>query len=320
MKRFRYSKLRNGSWLLIMVAAMLVLGACNGSMQGDDTAEEGPVPVQAVDEFADAEFESDGVAIETMEAAVEDQAGPQLAGFTVPFATGLRVIRDGRVDVRIEAGAFGDTATRVRTIAEDLGGYISAGETHLETIDETDYTVGWFTMRVPEERFEEALAMVDGLGERLDLEVSSQDVSAEYVDLEGRLRSWRNQEAFYARLMDEATTIDELVTIQTRLQDVLLNIEQIEGRLRYLDSRTEYSTLTVGLTELPGAGPVVATQSDPGIIEIAFDRAGIVLLGTVGFLIVAAAFLLPIAIMSLAGFVVFRAIQATRRRPTSTEG
>ena len=150
------------------------------------------------------------------------------------------------------SGTFGQISSQLRSIAADLGGYITAGETYLQEIDDVDYTVGWLTMRIPEDRFDDALNRVDGLGERLSLNVSSQDVTEEYVDLEGRLRYWRSQEEFYQRLMNEATEIDDLVTIQTRMQDVLLNIEQIEGRLRYLDSRTSFSTLTVGLTEVPG--------------------------------------------------------------------
>jgi hypothetical protein len=312
MKRLRFSNLRSGSVMVILVMSVLVLGACNslGSRQGSDDSSEGDASVTSMAALAVVETGVDGAdpaAVEMTDAGMATEpAGEQAARiseFAAPPVSGVRVIRD----VRVEAGKFAEASSRIRTVAEDLGGYISAGETHLETIDETDYTVGWFTMRVPEGRFDEALTRVDDLGERLDLQVSSQDVSEEYVDLDGRLRYWEGQETFYSRLMDEATTIDELVTIQTRMQEVLLNIEQIEGRLRYLESRTEYSTLTVGLTEVPGAVPDVgSTPNDPGIVEAALEQAGAVLLGTVGFLIVGAAFLL------------FRAIQATRRRPSSS--
>lgn len=329
MKRLRLSNLRSGSVMVILVMSALVLGACSGlgSRQGSDDSSEGDMSVTGMAALAVVETEVDGVdpaAVEMTDAGMateptEEQAA-RIAEFAAPPVSGVRVIRDGRVDVRVEAGKFAEASTRIRTVAEDLGGYISAGETHLETIDDTDYTVGWFTMRIPEGRFDEALTRIDDLGERLDLQVSSQDVSEEYVDLDGRLRYWESQETFYSRLMDEATTIDELVTIQTRMQEVLLNIEQIEGRLRYLESRTGYSTLTVGLTEVPGAVPVVgSTPNDPGIVEAAFEQAGAVLLGTVGFLIVGAAFLLPIAVIGLTAFLLFRAIQATRRRPSSSE-
>jgi len=154
---------------------------------------------------------------------------------------------------------------------------------------------------------------VDGLGERLSLNVSSQDVTEEYIDLEGRLRYWKTQEEFYTRLMAEATEIEDLVTIQTRMQDVLLNIEQIEGRLRYLDSRTSFSTLTVGLTEVPGSTPIEEPE-DPGVLEEALDQAGEVLLATIGGLIVGAAFALPFILLALVGFGLWMAVRSIRRR------
>jgi hypothetical protein len=310
----------------LAIPAALVVGACTNAISdppdeaalGEEVQMDGEASAQTfaapatIDDGADAEagFAADEFAAEESAGRPHATATDDLIGVAPP---GLHVIRDGRIDVRIEQGTFVETAAGVRTIAEDLGGYVSSGESHIQAVDEQDYTVGWFTIRIPVERFDEAMARVDELGERLDLEVSSQDVSEEYVDLEGRLGYWRNQEAFYARLMEEATTIDELVTIQTRMQDVLLNIEQIEGRLRYLDARTEYATLTVGITEVPGPLPVVEPSAPPGIVAGAIEQAGAVLLGTIGFLIVGAAFLIPVGIVAAAGYGMVRAVRSTRK-------
>jgi hypothetical protein len=285
-----------------LVAAVLLLAACSGS----DDAANVTTTVAAADTIA--------ASGEAMDAEMTmEQGGAVAPAIGTELPDGLKVIRDGRVDVRVEVGTFGQVSSQLRSIAADLGGYITAGETHLQEIDGVNYTVGWLTMRIPEDRFDDALNGVDGLGERLSLNVSSQDVTEEYVDLEGRLQYWRTQEAFYQRLMNEATEIEDLVTIQTRMQDVLLNIEQIEGRLRYLDSRTSFSTLTVGLSEVPASTPI-EDSDDSGILERAIEQAGEVLLATIGGLIVGAAFVLPIALLALVGFGLWRAI-ATVRRP-----
>lgn len=285
-----------------LLAAVLLLAACNGSDDAANVATSVATAetIAASGEAMDAEL-------------VMEQGGAVALAIGTELPDGLKVIRDGRVDLRVEVGTFGQVSSQLRSIAADLGGYITAGETHLQEIDGVSYTVGWLTMRIPEDRFDDALNRVDGLGERLSLNVSSQDVTEEYVDLEGRLQYWRTQEDFYQRLMNEATDIEDLVTIQTRMQDVLLNIEQIEGRLRYLDSRTSFSTLTVGLTEVPASTPI-EDPDDPGILERAIDQAGEVLLATIGGLIVGAAFVLPIALLALVGFGLWRAI-ATVRRP-----
>ena len=294
----------------ILVVAALLLAACSGSSEtvGEDESlaydqAEAPATTMAM--------------AEEMKAVEGGDANGALFVAAAPIGTdvppGLKVIRDGRVDLRVDPGTFEQISSQLRSIAQDLGGYITAGETYLQEIDGVDYTVGWMTIRIPEDRFDDALSRVDGLGERLSLNVSSQDVTEEYVDLEGRLRYWKTQEEFYTRLMAEATEIEDLVTIQTRMQDVLLNIEQIEGRLRYLDSRTDFSTLTVGLTEVPGTTPV-EEPDDPGVLEQAIDQAGTVLLATIGGLIVGAAFVLPFALLAAVAFALWMAIRSVRRR------
>ena len=225
-----------------------------------------------------------------------------------------KVIRDGSVELRIDPGSFGATTAQIRTIAADLGGYVASGESRIEEYDDERYAVGWFTIRIPTDRFDDAVARIGDLGENVSSTLSSQDVSEEYVDLEGRLNYWREQEAFYTRLMQEATTVDELVTIQTRMQDVLLNIEQVEGRLRYLDGRTQFATLTIGLTEVPD-GPIVPVQvAGSGPIAEAFDQAGDVLLATVAFLIVGSAVLIPIGVLALLVYMFTRLFLSLRRK------
>ena len=300
--------------IALVIIAAIVVGACSSDDEGadmalvaDDEAIGAEEAVAAVDATGDGSYA----------AVIKD--GRVVFENVAPSAFDAKVIKDGSVDIRIEPGAFGTTSSQIRAIALDLDGYLASGESHIEEVDETRYAVGWFTIKVPTDRFDEAIARVEQLGERVSAQLSSQDVTEEYVDLEGRLSYWRDQEAFYQRLMSEATTIEELVTIQTRMQDVLLNIEQIEGRLRYLDSRTTFATLTVGVTEVPH-GPFGPTPPpDPNPIADAFDQAGEVLLATVAFIIVGAAVIVPIAILVLFAYVVFRLFQRSSRREI-TEG
>ena len=296
------------------IVLALLVGACSGV---GDTFQEVGAPIDEESSPATTVATGEPTATEFDEEAqrVDFENPPDVVFPTAPAE--IRVIRDGRIDLRIQAGDFGDKSAEIRRIADDMGGYISSGETHLEEIDGVAYAVGWFTLRIPEIRFEDALAQAEGLGDRLGLNVSSQDVSEEYVDLEGRLAYWESQEAFYLRLMDETERVDQLVALQNQMRDVLLQIEAIEGRLRYLDSRTVFSTLTIGLTEVPGAAPVPIEEpaTEPGILMEALDQAGTVLLSVVAFLIIAASFALPLAVVALLAYGVWRAFGGGRKDP-----
>lgn len=301
--------------LLFVMALSMVIAACSSDDSGGDSGEGADTTIAASAE--------DGGEVESLDASQRATAGSYevvLDDGTVVFQQtqtsdyDAKIIRDGSVDLRIEPGTFGTSASQLRQIATDLGGYVASGESRIEQYDDERYAVGWYTIRIPSDRFEDAVDRVEQLGERVSASLSSQDVTEEYVDLEGRLDYWREQEAFYSRLMQEATTIEDLVTLQTRMQDVLLNIEQIEGRLRYLDSRTDFATLTVGLTEVPTeTAPPVDDPTEPGPIAEAFDQAGEVLLATVSFLIVAAAVAIPIGILVLFAWLVFRLFSRPRR-------
>ncbi|MCB1247073.1 MAG: DUF4349 domain-containing protein, partial [Acidimicrobiia bacterium] len=295
----------------------LVGAACSSS----DSASVAPPDDSSFYGGEDVQQMTDGDGADTgapyTEEATRDKAAFPTVASNTAYET--KVIRDGRIDLRIEAGTFDSKGGELRGIAADLGGYVASGESHIEEVDDARYAVGWFTMRVPSDRFDDAVARVEALGVRVASSLSSQDVTEEYVDLEGRLDYWRQQEAFYTRLLEEATTIDDLVTLQTRMQDVLLNIEQIEGRLRYLDGRTSFATLTVGLTERPDEIAPVPAPTEPGPIEEAFAQAGDVLLQTVAFLIVAAAVVIPLTVLVMLMWLVVRWLLPKRRTPITPE-
>ncbi len=305
-----------GVWriVLLLVVTAMTVAACSGS---DDA---GPVEPTTGPDIGSKEYDS-GESGQALSPGVggDDAVGVegQVARFAAdgsivfqnigPTAIDAKVIRDGRIDVRIDEGSFDAKGAELRAIAAEFGGYVASGESHVEEHGDNRYAVGWFTLKVPSDRFEDAVDRVERLGARVSSSLSSQDVTEEYVDLEGRLNYWEQQEAFYTNLLTRAETIEDLVTIQSRMQDVLLNIEQIEGRLRYLDGRTAFATLTVGLTEVPDAvAPIVPDNTEPGPIAEAFEQAGEVLLATVAFLIVATAVIIPLGILAIVIWLIIR--------------
>jgi hypothetical protein len=295
---------------VLAIVGLLVVSACSGS---DDSATDTTYAASA--EYFEGEdgFEEE---LRAASAPAEPLAVVQDDGSIVFTSIGsnpidAKVIRNGRIDVRIPIGTFDAKSSQVRAIAAELGGYVSSGESHVEQYEDGRYAVGWVTLRIPSDRFEDAVDRVERLGERVSSSLSSQDVTEEYIDLEGRLNYWEQQEEFYSKLLNEAETIDDLVTIQSRMQDVLLNIEQIEGRLRYLDGKTSFATLTVGLTEVPDVLQPPDEGENP--IQEAFEQAGDVLLATVGFLIIAAAVAIPIALLVLFAWLVFKLFTPKRK-------
>jgi len=304
---------------IAILAISVVTAACSSSDMSSDVMQAvGSTDVTVAASSEELEAGNDEAST-AFKAVAED--GSVVFQATPSQVFDAKIIKDGRLDLRVDVGTFGPNAEQIRVIASDLGGYVAAGETRIEEFEDDRYAVGWYTIRIPSDRFDDAVGRIEQLGERVSASLSSQDVTEEYVDLGGRRSYWEQQEAFYTTLMDEATTVNEMIAIQGQMQNVLLTIEQIEGRLRYLDSRTDFATLTVGLTEVP-SGPVAPpVGTDPGAIEQAFDQAGEVLLATVAFIIVAAAVAIPIGILVLMMYGVLRLfLGAFRRKESPAKG
>ena len=83
---------------------------------------------------------------------------------------------------------------------------------------------------------------------------SGLDLTAQFVDLEARLRNWEAQEKVLLRLMAGTNTIEDSLKVQRQLQDVQLQIEEIRGQLNVLKDQTDLSTMSVSMAE-PGFVP-----------------------------------------------------------------
>lgn len=303
--------------MICALALGVVTAACSQASPGADRdAVAAPVETTA----AGAMEERDGGSAEpsAIDAVADDGT---FGGAEAMLAFGVlpadaRIIRDASMEIRVEEGTFERQFAELRRIAADLGGYVSDATTGITSHDDEDHAFGTITLRIPTDRYDDAVDRLDQLGERLSLAMNTQDVSAEYVDLEARLRHWKASEEFYLALLTEAETTADAISIKNQLDGVQLTIEQIEGRLRYLDDRTSLSSLTVTMTEAPDAAPVPVVEEKPGIIEQALQEAGAVTLGIFSFLIVAGAAVIPLAMLALLVYGLWR----MGRRFTSPRG
>jgi hypothetical protein len=141
---------------------------------------------------------------------------------------------------------------------QTLGGYVGG---YNETVDGLGRRSVVMQVRVPTERFDETLGELEPLGKVLQKQVTTQDVSEEYVDTDARAR---NLKATEERLLDHLTRsgkLDDILRIEQEVTRVREQIERLEGRLRFLNDRIQYSTIGITLSEAPKAEPIVPAQT-----------------------------------------------------------
>jgi hypothetical protein len=225
-----------------------------------------------------------------------DQAA-QTSTVPSPTDTGQRlIVKDGSLTLQVDD--VGASAAQIRQLAETLGGFVVTS-TEREDNGRPAATV---TIRVPAERFDEAMGQLKGIAQRVNSEqISSKDITDEYVDVEARLRNLRATEQTYIGLLGQARTVDDVLKIQQQLSNVRGQIEQLQGRLQYLEKSAALSSITVEL-RLPAAaqGPVPAEFALQPIFRTAVAALTITLqflAGVVIFGFVFAPIWIPLALL-----------------------
>jgi hypothetical protein len=208
------------------------------------------------------------------------------------------------------------TLADIERLATELEGYVS----NLQTWRYNDQLAGSVTVRIPEASFDQARERIKELAIELESEnVSGQDVTEEYVDLEARLHNLEVAEEELLELLDSAQEThkdaESILAIYNEITNVRQQIEQIKGRMQYLENSAALATLTITLTPEEIEEPVVEPGWEP--LKQARDalRALVDSLQTlIDLLIWAALFLLPLGAILAAPFVLVWLIWYLRRR------
>lgn len=189
-------------------------------------------------------------------ASASDPAGLGQVGATVA-AVDRKVIHNARVDLVVDD--FGSVGGEVRALVLKHGGYIassqiagSAGEPR----------TGRWTIRVPVGAYDALLAESEGIGQVREMESSSQEVTAEFVDLQARIRSKSSEEKRLLEHLEEALNLDNTLRIERELTRVRGEIERLQGRLTVLGDLASLSTVTLTVSEIKDYVP--APTQEPG--------------------------------------------------------
>lgn len=258
---------------------------------------------------------------ESLEAPATDSAVPGGSAFSTgaaPLPSEQRVIETADYSMEVPGGEFQQKFSDIRALADKYGGFVVSASTSKTGPDEP--ARGSITFRVANtgDNFSRVQAELDGIGTVISRNISGQDVTEEFVDLQSRLRNAESQAAQLLALMQKAQTVDEILMVQSRLAEVQAQIEQIKGRIQFMGSRTDFATISVSLSE-SGAADEEEDSGDTvwGFVD-ALKYAGWLAVQTVNFVLISLGVIIPAGLIAaLIWMVVYR---LWRRRPAGGEG
>lgn len=208
-----------------------------------------------------------------------------------------KIIRNA--NLQLEAEKPDEALAKITNIAESKTGFVVKTEQSSSNAETKNSDVINMTVRIPSEKFNETLSEIRGTASRVINEtVEGKDVTEEFIDIEARLKTKKALEQQFLEIMKRSNTVEDALNVQRKLAEVRGEIEQIEGRKRFLENQASLSTIEIRIE----TSKAFSTNSSGFFYQLGesfsngFDFALNFVLGLVTLLIALLPFLLFIAL------------------------
>lgn len=291
----------NKHWLAAALAAALFAGLLTGC-GGSSTAATSSAAVQ-----------------EMAGAAMGDAANGTGTGAGVTdLDSGALTPQDSRkiiynATLWLETKQYDQASADLLEAASQAGAYVQSSESS-GSAERGDRSV-YYTLRVPADNYSEFLNAAAQAANLVRRSESSQDVTAEYVDLEARLASLEQQRQRLDELAAKAESLEDLLAIEQQRSEVQYQIESYTGQMNVLQDQISYSTVEVYLDEVTELTP--QSPSFLSRVGSAFRGSWNGFVSVVQELVIGLIYLLPFLVVAavVIVLVVLLARRAARKRP-----
>lgn len=253
----------------MLAALLLALSACGASASDSAAAEPAAAEpaIEAMDNGAYTEEAAlyDGEYAEEM--AVEAAAGTDTTADT--DRSGM-IQSEGTADLadkiiytasaELETTDLDKSVDTLYKLVDQYGAFLeSSSVTGNNLLDiAAGYTYGRmanFTLRVPKEHYSDLTSALDTVGNVTYLTSNAENITAQYSDVEAQVKSYDTQEQRLLEIMAQADTVEDMITLESRLSEVRMEKERLETQLQNWDRQVDYSTVSVSLTEVQELTP-----------------------------------------------------------------
>lgn len=164
---------------------------------------------------------------------------------------GLKIIREARIEMQTEN--YSEDMAALEELVTSMGGFITSreewGSEQSAETGENPRTLS-LTLRIPSDQLDAFVEQAKQVGIVTSSSISETDVTDQYTDTDRRLQAYQKQYDRVLEMMDQATTVEELIQIESELSRLEMEIESCQGTLNYWDARVNYSTVYIYVDEV----------------------------------------------------------------------
>ena len=251
---------------ITVIAAMLMISmlyvSCGSSTMNTTEAEVAYDSEGYIAEYSD-EAKSTEVAVE--EASIAESPQMEATDEAVTDTTGTTTanVADNRklittVSLEVETEEYDVLIPTLEEKIAQAGGYIES---------RNDYNSGYYgddglrssymSIRIPSDQLDQFLETVESQSNITYRNLYVQDVTLQYVDMESHKKMLLTEQDSLMKLLETAETVEDIITIESRLSEVRYQIESLESQLRTYDNLIEYSTVSINITEVERYTPAI---------------------------------------------------------------
>ena len=224
-------------FMAVVLAAMLGLSGC-GSSSGKSMA-------QAAD-FVEAAKAEEVFDEEVYETETVSAAGAEVG--TV-VSTDRKLIRN--VDLEIQTKTFDEVLEKIQTRVQQLGGYIEQSSLDGGSVYNSSYNrYAYMTVRIPSDQLDGFIENVKENANVTYISESTEDITLKYVDTESRKNALETEQSRLLELLEKAETVEDIITIESRLSEVRYQLESYTSQLRTYDNQVDYSKVSININEV----------------------------------------------------------------------
>lgn len=235
--------MKNHIRLLSILLAAVMLTGCGGASK--ETAASAPM---AVEEAAAEEYFS------------ADMAEPEVAEMaTGTVSTNSEISGTAQVnrklirtfDVNIQTKEFDEVLSGIQSKVQELGGYIEHSSLDGGSAYYSNYNrYSSLTVRIPSDQLDQFIENVKESANVTYISESTEDITLQYVDVESRKIALETERDRLLELLEQASSVEDLITINSRLSEVRYQLESYASTLRTLDNQVDYSTVHINIDEV----------------------------------------------------------------------
>ena len=163
-----------------------------------------------------------------------------------PASRPVKMIYNGYMEMQTQD--FDAAASGIEDLVRELGGYFQ--QSSVSNRGSSSYRYGSYTIRIPAAQFEAFFQRAGQLCHVTYTNTTADDVSESYYDTEARLETARIKLERLQQLLAKATSMEDIITIESAISETEWDIENLSGTLRHYDALVDYATVNVELSEV----------------------------------------------------------------------